>query len=96
MKISEVTVLDAINKAKEDTSDTDIISDFTDFLVAAKSFIKSYTGLTEEQLDSKEDLTIALFVLINDMHDNRSYVVKEDKLNPTVKTILNMHSVNLL
>ena len=96
MKISEVTVLDAIHKAKEDETDTDIIKDFADFLVAAKGFIKSYTGLTDEQIDLKEDLTIALFVLINDMHDNRSYTVRDDKLNPTVKTILNMHSVNLL
>lgn len=96
MKISDVTVQDAIHKAKEDGTDTDIVNDFTDFLAAAKSFIKSYTGLSDEQMDLKEDLTIALFVLINDMHDNRSYVVKEDKLNPTVRTILNMHSVNLL
>lgn len=96
MKISEVTVSDAIQKAKEDESDIDIYSDFADFLAAGKQFIKSYTGLSDEQIDLREDLTIALFVLINEMHDNRSYTVTNDKLNPTVKTILNMHSVNLL
>ena len=96
MKLSEVTALDAIHKAKEDETDEDILRDFADFLVAAKGFIKSYTGLNEEQMDSKEELIHALFCLINDMHDNRSYVVRDDKLNPTVKTILEMHSVNLL
>lgn len=96
MKISEVTVLDAIRKAKEDETDTDILQDFAHFLAAAKGFIKSYTGLSDEQMDLKEDLTIALFVLINDMHDNRSYTVKDDKINPAIKTILEMHSINLL
>lgn len=96
VKISEVTVLDAIHHAKEDAEDEDIVKDFTAFLVAAKSFIRSYTGLTLEQLDDYEDVTIALFVLINDMHDNRAYIVREDKVNRTVQTILDMHSVNLI
>ena len=96
MKLSEVTVANAIGQAKEDAEDTDIFSDFAVFLEAAKGFILSYTGLTLEQADAKPELTIALFVLINEMHDNRSYTVKEDKINPAVKTILEMHSVSLL
>lgn len=96
MKISDVTAEIAIGKAKEDATDADIINDFTVFLEAAKGFILSYTGLTLEQADTKADLTVALFVLINEMHDNRSYTVKEDKINPAVKTILEMHTVNLL
>lgn len=96
MKVSEVTVLDAIHHAKEDAEDEDVVKDFTAFLAAAKSFIRSYTGLTFEQIDEHEDITIALFVLINDMHDNRAYAVQNDKVNRTVQTILDMHSVNYL
>ena len=96
MKVSEVTVLDAIHHAKEDAEDEDIVKDFNAFLTAAKSFIRSYTGLTFEQMDEHEDITIAMFVLINDMHDNRSYMVQHDKVNRTVQAILDMHSVNLL
>ena len=96
MMLSEVTVESAIERAKEDVTDEDIINDFTVFLEAAKSFVLSYTGLTLERADAKPDLTVALFVLINEMHDNRSYTVKEDKINPAIKTILEMHSINLL
>ena len=96
MKLSEVTAEVAVNVAKEDVTDTDIINDFTIFLEAAKCFILSYTGLTLEQADEKRELTVALFVLINEMYDNRSYTVKEDKINPSIKTILEMHSINLL
>ena len=96
MKLSDVTAEIAANKAKEDATDAEILDDFVVFLEAAKGFILSYTGLTIDQADAKPELTVALFVLINEMHDNRSYTVKEDKINPAVKTILEMHSVSLL
>lgn len=63
---------------------------------AAKSFIKSYTGLSDEAMDEVESLTIAFLVLCDEMYDNRTYTVDKDTLNPTVKTILDMYSVNLL
>ncbi len=96
MKINEVTVQDLIDYAREDSSDPEVVISFTTILVAVKAYIKSYTGLSEEQINTKEDLTIALKVLANEMHENRIFTVRDDKVNVVVKTILDMHSINLL
>ena len=60
--------------------------------------IKSYTGLTEEELDQHEDITQALVLLIMDAFDNRNLYIegKASNINKAVESILSMHSVNLL
>lgn len=68
----------------------------TSLLNTAKEFIKSYTGLTIDQIDEHEDFYIVVMVLCQDMHDNRTYYVEKNNLNKVVETILGMHSVNLL
>mgnify|MGYP004498605825 CR=1 FL=1 len=63
---------------------------------AALDYIKSGTGLTDEELDEHEALTIAYLAVIQDMYDNRQ--LEEDKktyTNNTVDTILCMFSNNL-
>ena len=94
MKISKVT----INEWKEYANVEHDLDDelFTMILSAAKSYIKSYTGLTLEQMDDKEDLTIALMTLTNEMYDNRVFIVQDIKLNTFISSILDMYSVNLL
>lgn len=94
MKISEVT----INELKEYANVEHDLDDklFNMILSAAKSYIKSYTGLTLEQMDDKEDLTIALMTLTNEMYDNRVFIVQDIKLNTFISSILDMYSVNLL
>jgi len=62
----------------------------------SKAFIKSYTGLNETAIDEHEDFVIVVFILCQDMHDNRSFYVDKSNLNKVVETILGMHSVNLL
>lgn len=94
MKISEVTIVELKDYANVDHDFDDDI--FTNILMAAKSYIKGYTGLNDEQLDDKEDLTLALMVLCNEMYDNRIFSVQYDKVNTVVSNILNMHSINLL
>lgn len=63
---------------------------------AAVAFVKSYTGLEEEELDAQEDITIAVLLLIGDMYDNRQLQVDKNTMNKTAEMILGMHSVNLL
>lgn len=94
MKISEVT----INDLKEYAVVSHTLDDklFSHILAASKAYIKGYTGLDETALDEKEDLTIALMILCNEMYDNREYTVDNDKANKVVNSILDMHSVNLL
>lgn len=94
MKISEVTINDLKEYASVEHNYDDKM--FQDILMAAKSYIKSYTGLNEEQIDSKEELTIALMILCNEMYENRIYTVENDKVNKIVNSILDMHSINLL
>lgn len=64
---------------------------------AAKAFIRSYTGLDNASIDEHEDFVIVVYILAQDMYDNRSlYNDRKVSLNNTVETILGMHSVNLL
>lgn len=63
---------------------------------AATAYMCKYTGLTMKQLDESSDLVIALFVLSQDMYDNRALYVDSANVNLAVQSILDMHSVNLL
>lgn len=63
---------------------------------AAKAYIRSYTGLDNTSIDEHEDFVIVVYVLTQDMYDNRSLYTDNKSLNNTVETILGMHSVNLL
>ena len=65
-------------------------------LIASKGFVKSYTGLDETALESIEEITVAILALSAEMYDNRQFTVDKDNINPVIKTILGMHSVNLL
>lgn len=94
MKISEVTIEDLKEYAVVSHNLDDKL--FTNILAASKAYIKSYTGLTLEEMDTKEDLTIVLMILCNEMYDNRAYTVENDKANKVVNSILDMHSINLL
>lgn len=96
MKISELTVSDLMNYAHEYSDDPETIKLFTTIFVAAKGYIRSYTGLSDEQLDEIPDLTIVLKIIANELYDNRTMTVQNEKVNPVVKTILDMHSINLL
>lgn len=94
MKISEVTIKTLKDYANVFHNEDDNL--FNSILIACKSYVKGYTGLLGEQMDAKEDLTIALMVLANEMYDNRVFTVQDNKVNVVIKSILDMHSVNLL
>ena len=63
---------------------------------AAIAYCEGYTGLTKEELNEHEDITIAVLALIADMWDNRSTTVSQANPNKTVEIILGMYSTNLL
>ena len=91
MKVSEITENDVAEYLR--TSDTTQLKIMLD---SAKSYVRSYTGLTDDEIDKHEDITHAIFVLVSDMYDNRAIEVKSDKANMVVSTILNMYCANLL
>jgi len=96
MKVSELTVSDLMNYAHEYSDDPETLKLFATLLIVAKGYVKSYTGLSDEQIDAIPDLIIAVKIVANEMYDNRALTVQNDKVNPVVKTILDMHSINLL
>jgi len=100
LKVSEVQVsniVDYLRLDEEEYTETEIQV----IIDSAKAYIRSYTGLDNEKIDTHEDITIALYVLCQDMHGNRSmYVdngsVNKSNVNKVVETILGMHCTNLL
>lgn len=62
----------------------------------SKEYIKNYTGRKESELGNYADFVIVVFALCQDMYDNRTMYVDKSNINNVVKTILDMHSVNLL
>lgn len=96
MKISEITP--EIVKDYCGISDSDSDEIIKNVLIpSAKAYISGYTGLSAEEINSHEDLSTAFLVLVNDMYTQRDYTLSFQKqINPAVKTILGLYSVNYL
>ena len=95
-KVSEVTTADLAEylRVGEVTASEDGF--LKTIIGAATAYMCKYTGLTAAQLDESEDFVVALFVLAQDMYDNRAMYVDSANVNLAVQSILDMHSVNLL
>ncbi len=98
MKVSEITVKNLADYLKLDfeSLSEEEKAELSTFLSSTKAFISDYTGLTSAQIDTHESFVIAVYVLVQDMYDNRTFYVDKSNLNRVVETILEMHSVNLL
>lgn len=94
MKISDISLIDVKNYLHVYHDEDDKL--LTAILQAAKSFVRNYTGLSDEKLDISDDLSVAVFILSAELYDNRVYTVDNTDVNPVIQTILDMHSVNLL
>lgn len=95
-KVSEITIDDVANYIR--VTDTEGIDTY---LNIAKSYISSYTGIsvtTEEgeSLDDFPDFVIVVYILCQDMYDNRTIYVDKTNINKVVQTILDMHTRNNL
>ena len=60
----------------------------------ATTFIKNYTG--QSDLDNFQEYVIVVFILVQDMWDNRTLYVDTTNVNKVVDSILGLHSINLL
>lgn len=96
MKISEVTVNDLLDYLREDSTDEAALGQVQLMKAAATAYMRSYTGQTDEYIDEHEEFIPVLFALVADMYDTRSYRVDSDKENPFVKSVLDMHRINLI
>jgi len=95
-KVSEITTQKIADYIKLVNASDGELNELATYLNVAQNFIKNYTGLTDETIDDYSDLVIVVYVLCQDMYDNRSYYVDTNNLNKVVETILGMHCVNLL
>lgn len=95
-KVSEIQVQDLksylrltdIDKTEENYLNTIINSSI--------SYVKNYTGLTDEELDKYSDIVAVIFILCQDLYDNRSLYVEKNNTNKVVESILSLHSCNFL
>ena len=103
MKVSEITVENIANYlrlteiSEEDNKNIEL------FLNIAKNYNENYTGIPQksedeeaETLDTYSDFVIVVYVLCQDMYDNRCMYIDGKNINNTVKTILDMHTRNNL
>lgn len=96
MKISEITPEIVKDYCGISDSDSDEIIKKV-LMPSAEKFITGYTGLSAEEINAHEDLSTAFLVLVNDWYTQRDYTLSFQKqVNPCVKTILNLYSINLL
>ena len=91
-----MTVNDIVEYCRIAEPSEDDLRFISQAMEAAKAYIRSYTGLDNDRIDLHEDFIIVLYILVQDMYDNRSLYTEGKALNNTVETILGMHSVNLL
>lgn len=102
MKISDIKVQNVADYLRLEAGEY-VPDDITNLINIAKTFISSYTGIpiaptdtTVKTINDYEDFVIVVYVLCQDMYDNRSLYVEKGNLNKVVETILGMHCINLL
>ena len=92
MKVSDITyndIADYIRLTEVSQEEQNLL---TKLIGIAKAFVKDNTGV--EDLDEFDDFVIVIFILCQDMYDNRSLYVDKTNLNHVVENILGLHSVN--
>ena len=96
-KVSEITaqsVADYLRIAELTTGDTEFI---TTIIGVAKDYILKYTGIEDAtELDKYNDMVIVVYVLCQDMYDNRTNYIDSSNVNKVVDNILGLHQRNLL
>lgn len=95
-KVSEITPQDVADYLRLVDPDTDDMNTLSTLLTVAKVFIGEYTGRKIQELDDYKDIIILVFILCQDMWDNRSLYVDKSNINRVAESILCLHAVNLL
>ena len=89
-KVSEITTADIAEFIRLGEVSNADEKQLQTFLTVAKNYIANYTAL--DDLDEYADLVIAVYILCQDMYDNRSLYIDKNNPNKVVQTILDMHT----
>lgn len=96
-KVSDITAQDIADYLRIAELTQDDENFITATISVAIDYILKYTGIADaETLDSYKDMVIVVFVLCQDMYDNRAMYVDNSNVNRVVDTILGLHQRNLL
>ena len=95
-KVSEITYRDVADYIRLSEISQDEENTLTNLINISIDYISKYTGISTENLDNYNDLVIVVFILCQDMWDNRTMYVENTNMNKVVETILGMHCINLL
>lgn len=104
MKVSEITIETIETHLRLTEVDDSLAEELSTFLEVAINYIENYTGIkrkseenkNQENLDTYSDFVIVVYILCQDMYDNRVMYIDGKNINNTVKTILDMHTRNNL
>ena len=89
-KVSEITTMDIADFIRMDEIGDTEEKQLQTFLTVAKNYVANYTAL--DDLDEYADLVIAVYILCQDMYDNRTMYIDKNNPNKVVQTILDMHT----
>lgn len=92
--VSEITIQDIADFIRLDEVSESDQKMLETLLIIAKDYIVNYTGL--DDLNEYADLVIAIYILCQDMWDNRTMYIDKGNQNKVVQTILDMHTRNNL
>lgn len=95
-KVSDITANDLAEYIRLPEVIADDLNLLNTYLTVSKDFIANYTGVGSDNLDDYPDFVQVVFVLCQDMYDNRSLYVDKTNLNMMVEAILGLHRVNFL
>lgn len=96
-KVSEITAQDIADYLRIAELTQDDENFITSCISVAVDYILKYTGIADaETLDTYNDMVIVVFVLCQDMYDNRAMYVDNSNVNKVVENILGLHQRNLL
>ena len=94
--VSQITAQDVADYLRISEVTEDDTNTLNTLLTVAKNYITNYTGQTLENLDTLQDIIIVVYILCQDMWDNRALYVDSSNVNKVVESILGLHSINLL
>lgn len=95
-KVSDIGVQDVADYLRVQVFTSAEIGELSTFLNAAKAYLKSYTGLTDEEIDDLPELIEPVLLYCQDMYDNRTIYVDTSNINRVFDATLGLHARNLL
>ena len=91
MKVSEITYREIAEYIRLTEVSEEDMSLLNNLINIAKVYLKENTGV--EDLDEFNDFVIVIFILCQDMYDNRTLYVDNTNMNKVVESIIGMHTV---